>query len=97
MENSTSTAALYYIVVVTLSLVLCSVLIATIKWPPLAEIPLVICIFVQAIALFKYLFDAWANNKEEFFVEIISSAKKSFASLNVQDDEVNSWEKKKAS
>ena len=55
MKNSDSTAITYYAFSVIISLVLSITLILILNWPVSAEIPLSISIFIQLVAIARYV------------------------------------------
>lgn len=62
MDNKINKAVIYYLCVTFLAIAVCSVLIATLEWPLLAEIPLSVSLFIHIMALSKQLYEFWTKS-----------------------------------
>jgi hypothetical protein len=89
MDNKISTAVIYYSAIIFLALAFCGTLVVTLNWPPLAEIPLAVAIFIQILALSKSFFSFWADHKEQLMNSLVSRIKAALFSLDTQEEEVN--------
>lgn len=89
MDNKISTAVIYYTITTILALAFCWTLIVALNWPALAEIPLVVAIFIQILALSKASFRFWNDHKEHFLDGVLSKVKAALFSLDTQEEEVN--------
>lgn len=89
MNNKNNTAAIYYTVISILSITFCAILIVTLEWPALAEIPLAVAIFIHITALSKVLFKYWSEYKERFSDEMANNIKTVLFKLDAREEEVN--------
>ena len=89
MNNKNNPAAIYYTVVSFLAISLCAILITTLEWPALAEIPLAAAIFIHITALSKMLYKFWREYKERFSDELTTNIKAVLFKLDTQEEEVN--------
>jgi len=89
MDNKISAAVIYYAAIIFLALAFCGTLVITLNWPPLAEIPLAVAIFIQIIALSKSFFTFWSDHKKHLIDSLAGRMKAVLFSLDTQEEEVN--------
>lgn len=87
MDDLTNTAAFYYSTVFVLTSAFCVALILFLQWPLLAEIPLAICILIQAMSLSKNVYNIWDENGDGFVAEAYAKTKTVFNGIDPQEEE----------
>lgn len=66
MDDKIIKAVLFYTFVTFFAIAICWVLMATLEWPLLAEIPLSVSLFIHILALSKELYELWTKFNIQF-------------------------------
>lgn len=89
MQNYTSTKVLYYLCLNFIGLGITLGLIGILNWPLLAEIPLAVSIYIEIIALGKYIFSTWIQKTEYTFSNFVHDLKIQLKHLQKAEKEIS--------
>ena len=89
MQNYTSTKLFYYICLNFIGLGIVTGLVGLLNWPLLAEIPLAASIYIEIIALGRYVFNSLNKNTEYSFMKLISDLKLQLKQLEKAEKEIS--------